>query len=66
MLHNTGIQAWAVLGLLVLIIAALANPKRFSKVAPLIGTAATVVFFTLIGRKSEILPEVGDQRTNQS
>lgn len=55
-LRKAGIPSWAVPGLVVLIIAALADPEPFSKVALLIGTAAAVVFFMLMGQESDIPP----------
>lgn len=53
-LKKAGIPAWAVAGLIVLIIAALADPEPFSKVVLLIGAAAAVLFFIAIGRSSDI------------
>jgi len=40
--------------MVVLVVAALADPEPFSKVALLIGSAAAIAFFILIGRKSDI------------
>jgi hypothetical protein len=53
-LKKAGIPAWAVAGLIVLIIAALADPEPFTKVALLIGAAAAVIFFIAIGRGDEV------------
>jgi hypothetical protein len=39
-LEKAGVPAWAVAGVIVLIIAALADPEPFTKIALLIGTAA--------------------------
>ena len=49
-LRKAGVPAWAVAGVVVLVVAALADPEPFSKVALIIGSAAAIVFFALIGR----------------
>ncbi len=53
-LKKAGVPAWAVAGLIVVIIAALADPEPFTKVALLIGAAAATAFFILIGRVSDV------------
>jgi len=53
-LKRAGVPAWAVAGLIVLIIAALADPEPFTKVALIIGAAAAVIFFIAIGRGSDV------------
>jgi hypothetical protein len=53
-LRRAGVPAWAVSGLIVLVIAALADPEPFSKVAALIGAAAAIAFFALIGRSDAV------------
>lgn len=49
-LEQAGVPAWAVAALVVLVIAAIADPEPFSKVALLIGATAAVLFFVIIGR----------------
>jgi hypothetical protein len=41
-LRKAGVQAWAVAGVVVLVIAALADPEPFSEVAAFIGAAAAI------------------------
>jgi hypothetical protein len=53
-LRRAGVPAWAVAALVVLVIAALADPEPFSKVAALIGAAAAIAFFILIGRRDAV------------
>jgi Domain of unknown function (DUF4157) len=55
-LKKAGIPAWAVSALIVLIIAAIADPEPFSKVALIIGAAAAVLFFIAIGRPNDVPP----------
>jgi hypothetical protein len=55
-LKEAGIPAWAVAGLVVLVIAALADPEPFTKVALLIGAAAAVALFIFIGRRDDVPP----------
>ena len=55
-LEDAGIPAFAVAALVVLIIAALADPEPFSKVVLLIGATAAVLFFLAIGRPDDIPP----------
>lgn len=55
-LKKAGIPAWAVAGFVVLVIAAIADPEPFSKVALIIGMAAALLFFIAIGRQSDIPP----------
>jgi hypothetical protein len=43
--------------LIVVIIAALADPEPFTKVALIIGAAAATAFFIFIGRQSDVPPE---------
>jgi hypothetical protein len=53
-LEAAGVPAWAEATLIALIIADLADPEPFSKVAGAIGVAAAVIFFIAIGRKSDV------------
>ena len=55
-LKEAGIPAWAVAGLVVLVIAALLDPEPFSKVALIIGAAAAIAVFIAIGRQSDLPP----------
>ena len=55
-LDRAGVPPWAAAGLIVLIIAALADPEPFSKVALILGSAAAVTLFILIGRQSDLPP----------
>jgi hypothetical protein len=55
-LQDAGVPAWAVAALVVLIIAALADPEPFSKIVALIGATAAVLFFIAIGRSGDIPP----------
>ncbi|MGO9784012.1 MAG: DUF4157 domain-containing protein [Streptosporangiaceae bacterium] len=59
-LREAGVPAWAVAGLVVLVIAALADPEPFTKVAALIGTAAAIAIFALIGHHDAV---PGDRTT---
>jgi Domain of unknown function (DUF4157) len=53
-LRDAGVPAWAIAGLVVLVIAAIADPEPFSKVAMLIGAAAAIAFFILIGHRDAV------------
>jgi hypothetical protein len=53
-LQRAGVPPWAVAGLIVVIIAALADPEPFTKVALLIGSAAAILLFVLIGRQNDV------------
>lgn len=53
-LQKAGVPPWAVAGLVVFIIAALADPEPFTKVAAIIGAAAAIAFFALIGRSGDV------------
>ena len=55
-LRKAGIPAWAVAGMVVLVIAALADPEPITKLALLLGTAAAVVVLVAIGRSSDVPP----------
>lgn len=55
-LKKAGIPPWAVAAFVVLVIAAIADPEPFSKVALIIGLAAAVVVFVAIGRQSDVPP----------
>lgn len=55
-LRRYGVPAFAIGALVVLIVAALADPEPFSKVALLVGTAAAVLIFIAIGRAREAPP----------
>ncbi|MEO5658412.1 MAG: DUF4157 domain-containing protein [Polaromonas sp.] len=55
-LKKAGIPAWAVAGFVVLVIAAIADPEPFSKIALIIGVAAALVVFIAIGRQSDVPP----------
>jgi Domain of unknown function (DUF4157) len=64
-LRKFGIPAFAISGLVVLIIAALADPEPFSKVVLLVGTAAAILIFMVIGRQSDV-PSGGTQTASIS
>jgi hypothetical protein len=55
-LINVGIPAFAVGAIVALVVAALADPEPFSKVALIIGSAAAIAFFILIGRRNAVPP----------
>jgi hypothetical protein len=57
-LKRAGVPSWAVAAMVVLVIAALADPEPFTKVALLIGAAAAVVVFAALGRYSSAPPSV--------
>ena len=52
-LRRAGVPAWAVAAVVVLVIAAIADPEPFSKVAAIIGAVAAIAFFALIGLGDE-------------
>ena len=52
-LRQVGVPAWAVAAVVVLVIAALADPEPFSKLALIIGTAAAVALLIFLGRPDE-------------
>lgn len=52
-LREAGVPAWAVAAVVVLVIAALADPEPFSKLALIIGSAAAIALLILLGRPDE-------------
>jgi hypothetical protein len=56
-LKKAGVPAWAAAGLVVLVVAAIADPEPFTKVALLIGAAAAIIFFVAIGRRDAVPAE---------
>lgn len=56
-LRRYGVPAFAIGTLVVLVVAALADPEPFSKVALIVGTAAAVMILIAIGRKDDVPPE---------
>jgi len=55
-LRRQGIPAWAVSAMVTLIVAALADPEPFSKVALLIGSAAAAALLIALGRRPSNAP----------
>ncbi|WP_251304592.1 hypothetical protein [Georgenia satyanarayanai] len=55
-LIEIGVPAFAVAALVVLVIAALADPEPFTKLALILGTATAVALLVLFGREDDVPP----------
>ena len=52
-LRRAGVPAWAVAAVIVLVIAAIADPEPFTKLALVIGSAAAIALLILLGRAQD-------------